>query len=183
MARKQNVLFLPFLPSPPFISSPVIRNVPLYLAEHREYFRLTRNLCRRGWADFRSADLLMCLARINYWRTPRHIHPRRLCFSGSEANLSQVAARVRIQDHGECPHSPRPGTLQLSARLLSAYSWASCFCCLFWEGLYEGSSHNTVQLEGVWELKQKLKICFKKEGKKMPVAGFHWVIWHKLIVL
>lgn len=66
------------LPSPsshpstlPFISSSVIRNVPLYLAEHREYFRLTRNLCRRGWADFRSADLLMCLPHINYWRARR----------------------------------------------------------------------------------------------------------------
>lgn len=76
MAREQNVLFL-LLPVPrqppapstlPFISSPVIRNVALYSAEHREYFRLTRNLCQRGWAHFRSADLLMCLPRINYWR-------------------------------------------------------------------------------------------------------------------
>lgn len=56
-------------------------------------FQLTRNLCQRGWADFRNADLLMCFLHINYWWTLKHSFLG-LYFSRSEANLLQVMSTL-----------------------------------------------------------------------------------------
>lgn len=92
---------------PPFISLSVIRNVPLYLREHREYFRLTRNLCQWGWADFRNADLLMCFLHINYWWTPKHIHSAVSISAGLRPTCYKCCRLVQSWDqhHGERPHA------------------------------------------------------------------------------
>lgn len=56
-------------------------------------FQRTRNLCQRGWADFRNADLLMCFLHIKYWWTLKHSFLG-LYFSRSEANLLQVMSTL-----------------------------------------------------------------------------------------